>query len=163
MGLIDSGGFGGTGNGSIGVVIVFLTTTGFSTGFLIGSGGLGKVIIFLGGGFGKGCVMGRFIITTVSRTTRCTGAVCNINHSNPICNTDTANNAGRDKRTPGSCGAVVVTIMTEMIKAFAATPAKRPTRARKQKLTSLAPNRQRRPQSSPPSSAPQFDLPQTPR
>ena len=90
------------GSGSTGLVIVLFTTTGFTMG-LTGSGGLGKVITFFGGGgFGKGCVMGKFSITTVSRTARCTGAVCNNNHTNAICITDTTNSAGRERRELGS-------------------------------------------------------------
>jgi hypothetical protein len=97
IGFGGSGGFGGTGNGSTGVVIVFFTTTGFSMG-LMSSGGFGIVIIFFGGGLGKGCVMGKFSITTASRTTRCTGAVCSSSQKNAICKTDTTNSAGRERR-----------------------------------------------------------------
>jgi hypothetical protein len=104
IGFGGSGGLGGTGglgSGSTGVVIVFFTTTGLSMG-LMSSGGFGTVIIFFGGGLGKGCVMGKFSITTVSRTTRCAGAVCNNNHKNAICKTETTNSAGRERRALGS-------------------------------------------------------------
>jgi hypothetical protein len=108
-GLGGSMGLGGTGKGSTGFVIVFLTT-GRSIGFLMGSGGLiglGSVITLTGGGLGRGGVIGKFNITTVSRTTRCTGAVCSNNQISAICRIDTANNAGRDKRAPGNWEAVV--------------------------------------------------------
>ena len=163
-GLGGSGGLGGTGRGSTGVVMVFLTVTGFSTG-LISSGGFGTVIIFFGGGLGKGCVMGKFSITTVSRTTRCTGAVCNSNQNKAICTSDTANNAGGDSREPGNCGAEVVKIISVMIKAFirafAAKPTAHPATARKLKEVSPAPSLPRHPLSSPPWWARQFAPQQT--
>jgi hypothetical protein len=112
-----SGGFGGTGKGSTGVVIVFFTATGFSTG-LTGSVGMGGVMTFLGGGLGKGWVMGKFSITTVSRTARCTGAVCSSNHNKAMCATETTNSAGRESGVCCSWGAVVVKIISVMIKAF---------------------------------------------
>ena len=145
----DLGGTTGTGNGSIGLVILFFTTTGFSTGFG-GSGFLRGVMTFFGGGLGRGCVMGKFSITTVSRTTRCTGAVCSNSQSNAICNAATASNAGRDSRVTGNCGAVVVKFMRPMIKAFAAKPAAPLAKVRKRRSATLAPNHLARQQSSPP-------------
>jgi hypothetical protein len=112
-----SGGFGGTGKGSTGVVMVFFAATGFSTG-LIGSVSLGGVMTFLGGGLGNGCVIGKFSITTVSRTARCTGAVCSSNHNKAMCAIETTNSAGRESGVSGSWGAVVVKIISVMIKAF---------------------------------------------
>lgn len=106
LGCSTLGNLDGLGSsGSVGGVMVFFTTGGFSTGGL-GGGGFtgGKVIVTFGSGLGGGKVMGRVSCTTTSRnssTLRCTGAVCNNSQIKAICIADTASNAGRDRRWLG--------------------------------------------------------------